>query len=147
MASPDEPVLLEGGGRTVVHRRGDAVIRDTGPWTPAVHALLRHLANVGFPAAPRLVGSGLDPDGREVLTLIEGEFTQPGPWSLDGAAALGGLLRSLHEATRSFQPPPDAAWFPWHGRGLGLPDRAIGHCDVAPWNIVARDGLPVAFID
>ena len=59
----------------------------------------------------------------------------------------GGLLRSLHEATRSFRPPPDAAWFPWHGRGLGRPDRAIGHCDVAPWNIVARDGLPVAFID
>lgn len=147
MTSPDEPVLLEGGGRNVVHRRGDAVVRDTGPWTPAVHALLRHLEDVGFSAAPRLVGSGLDRDGREVLTFIEGEFTQPGPWSLDSAAALGGLLRSLHEATRSFRPPPGAAWFPWHGRDLGGPDRVIGHCDVAPWNIVARDGRPVAFID
>jgi len=147
VTSPDEPVLLEGGGRTVVHRRGNTVVRDTGPWTPAVHALLRHLADVGFAAAPRLVGSGLDPDGREMLTFIEGEFTQPGPWRLDGAAALGSLLRSLHEATRSFRPPPDAVWFPWHGRGLGGPDRVVGHCDVAPWNIVARNGLPVAFID
>jgi aminoglycoside phosphotransferase (APT) family kinase protein len=23
----------------------------------------------------------------------------------------------------------------------------IGHCDTGPWHIVARDGLPVAFID
>ena len=147
MSSPEEPVLLEGGGRTVVHRHGDVVIRDTGPWTPAVHMLLRHLEDVGFAAAPRLVGSGIDPDGREVLTFIEGEFTQPGPWSLDGAAALGGLLRSLHEATRSLRPPLDVVWSPWHGRDLGGPDRVIGHCDVAPWNIVAQNGLPVAFID
>ena len=26
-------------------------------------------------------------------------------------------------------------------------DKIIGHCDVAPWNIVARDGMPVALID
>lgn len=131
----------------MVHRLGDTVIRDTGPWTPMVHQLLRHLEDVGFAAAPRLVGSGLAPDGREVLTFIEGEFTQPGPWSLDAAAALGRLLRSLHEATRSFRPPPDAVWFPWHGRSLGGPVTVIGHCDVAPWNIVARNGLPVALID
>ena len=146
MSSPDDLILLE-GGRNVVYRRGNVALRDARPWTPAVHSLLRHLEEAGFAAAPRLVGSGLDPDGRETLTFIEGEFTQPGPWSLDGAAALGGLLRSLHEATRSFRPAPDAVWFPWHGRDLGGPDRVIGHCDVAPWNIVARDGLPVAFID
>ena len=147
MTSPDEPIRLEGGGRTVVHRRGSMVIRDTGPWTPAVHALLRHLEHVGFTAAPRLAGSGLDQDGREVLTFIDGEFTQPGPWSPEGAAALGTLLRDLHQATRTFRPPAGATWFPWHGRDLGGPDKIVGHCDVAPWNIVARDGLPVALID
>jgi hypothetical protein len=138
---------LEGGGRTVAHRRGNVVIRDTGPWTPAVHALLRHLEDVGFRAAPRLAGSGFDPDGRETLTFIDGEFTHPGPWSLEGAAALGGMLRDLHEATRSFRPPAGAAWFRWHGRDLGGPTRVIGHCDLAPWNIAARAGMPVAFID
>jgi len=79
VTSADDPVLLQGGGRSVVRRRGNVVIRDAGPWTPAVHALLRHLEDVGFAAAPRLVGSGLDSDGREVLTFIDGEFTQPGP--------------------------------------------------------------------
>jgi hypothetical protein len=112
-----------------------------------VHALLRHLEDAGFAAAPRLVGTGLDPDGRETLTFIDGEFTQPGPWSLDGAAALGGLLLDLHRATGSFRPPADAVWFPWPGRALGGPATVIGHCDVAPWNIVARRGLPVALID
>jgi hypothetical protein len=144
---PDNGLPLEGGGRTVVHRRGGIVVRDTGPWTPAVHALLRHLEDVGFGAAPRLSGSGFDLDGRETLTFIEGEFTQPGPWSLEGAAALGSLLRDLHEATRTFRVPPGAIWFPWHARDLGGPARIISHCDVAPWNIVARHGMPVALID
>jgi len=147
MTSPGDPVALEGGGRSIVHRAGDVVLRNTGPWTPAVHALLRHLEDVGFAAAPRLVGTGLTGDGREMLTFIDGEFTQPGPWSLEGAAALGSLLRELHRATASFRPPTDAVWFPWHGRDLGGPATIVSHCDVAPWNIVARGGLPVAFID
>ena len=147
MTSPDDPIVLEGGGRTTVHRRGSVVIRDTGPWTPAVHTLLRHLEDVGFTAAPRLVGAGLDQDGRETLTFIEGESTPPGPWSLEAAAALGDLLRNLHQATSTFRAPADAVWFPWHGRDLGDPGKVIGHCDVAPWNIVARDGMPVALID
>ena len=147
MMSDGDDVPLTGGGRTTVHRRGDVVVRDTGPWTPAVHSVLRHLERVGFAGAPRLVGTGLDPAGRETLTFIEGEFTQPGPWSLAGAAAVGTLLRALHDATASYRPPPGAVWFPWHGRDLGGPERVVGHCDVAPWNIVARDGLPVALID
>jgi hypothetical protein len=142
-----ELVPLEGGGRTVVHRAGDVVIRDAGPWTPSVHALLRHLELVGFDAAPRLVGSGFNEAGRETLTYIEGEFIDPGPWSLAGVTEVGGLLRGLHQATSSFEPPANAKWFPWHGRDLGGPDRIIGHCDVAPWNIVARNGLPAALID
>lgn len=142
-----EYVELGGGGRNSVHRRGDVVIRDAGPWAPSVHSLLHHLERVGFAGAPRVVGGGFDAAGREMLTFIEGEFTQPGPWSLDGAAAVGTLLRDLHDATASYTPPPDAVWFPWHGRDLGGPRRVIGHCDVAPWNIVARDGMPVALID
>jgi Phosphotransferase enzyme family len=130
-----------------VHRRGGVVVRSSGPWTPAVHALLRHLEAAAFAGAPRVVGSGFDAEGRETLTFIAGEFTQPGPWSLEGAAGVGRLLRDLHEATASFAPPPDARWKPWHTRALGGPRRVISHCDTGPWNIVARGGLPVALID
>jgi hypothetical protein len=37
------------------------------------------------------------------------------------------MLRDLHRATRSFRPPPDAEWFPWHGRDLGDAVKVIGH--------------------
>ncbi|MBT7099505.1 aminoglycoside phosphotransferase family protein, partial [Candidatus Poribacteria bacterium] len=128
--------------RYEVYRRGDVVIRETGPWAPTVHSLLRHLEHVGFGASPRVVGDGFDTDGRETLTYIEGEFTPSGPWSRDGAAAIGGMLRELHDANASYVPPGDAVWGPWFGRPLGGPARVIGHCDMAPWNIVTRDGLP-----
>ena len=81
---------------------------------------------------------------------------ETGPWRatvhsllrhLEGAAAVGQLVRELHDATVSYRPPADAIWSPWFGRPLGGPGRVIGHCDVAPWNIVVREGLPVAFID
>lgn len=94
-----------------------------------------------------LVGSGFDANGRETLTYIEGEFTHPGPWSLEGAAAVGRLLRDLHDATASYVPPPNAVWWPWFGRELGGRNKVIGHCDVSPWNIVAREGRPIALID
>ncbi|MBI4300703.1 MAG: phosphotransferase [Chloroflexi bacterium] len=130
-----------------VYRRRQVVIREASPWTATVHSLLRHLEDVGFTGSPRVMGSGFDQHGRETLGYIEGEFTQPGPWTLEGAAAVGQLLRELHEVTASYRPAPDAVWGPWFGRALGGPARVIGHCDVAPWNIVARNGLPVALID
>ncbi|WP_216327490.1 phosphotransferase [Deinococcus aestuarii] len=130
-----------------VYRCGDTVVKETGPWAASVHALLGHLQDNGFQGAPRVVGTGFDAQGREILTYIEGEFTHPGPWSLEGAAAVGTLLRQLHDVTASFHPPRDAVWFPWFGRALGEGARVIGHGDVAPWNIVARQGRPVALID
>lgn len=142
-----EDILLSHGGPTNVHQRGRVIIKDTGPWAKTVHSLLRHLETVGFAGAPRVVGSGFDADGREMLTYVEGEFADTGPWSLDGAAGVGRLLRELHQATSSYRPPSDAIWQPWFGRVLGGSKRIISHCDVAPWNIVARNGLPVALID
>ena len=143
-----ETVLRDrGAGSTGVQRQGNIVLRPASPWTPTVHSLLRHLEEVGFSGAPRVVGSGFAPDGRETLSYVEGEFMHPGPWTIEGAAGVGHLLRKFHEATASYRPHLDAIWPPWFGRRLGGPSRIIGHCDVASWNIVARDGLPVALID
>jgi hypothetical protein len=130
--------------RSEVLRRDDVVHRRSGPWSASVHALLRHLEATGFDSAPRVVGDGFDDEGREVLTYIDGEFVHPHAWSDDGIAALGAMLRSLHDATTTFTPPPDAVWQPWFTRAES---EVFGHGDVGPWNIVARNGLPVAFID
>jgi len=134
-------------GPTKVDRHGPVIVKDAGPWTPTVHSLLRHLEAVGVAGAPRVVGSGFDASGRETITYIEGELVDTGPWTLEGAAGVGRLVQELHQATASYRPPADAVWQRWLGRDLGGPTRIISHCDVAPWNIVAREGLPVALID
>jgi hypothetical protein len=137
-----------GGEPSRVFRRGGTVLRPAGPWTPTVHALLRHLEQAGFAGAPRVVGDGYDDEGREVLTFIEGAFVHPHAWSDEGIWRAGRLLRALHDATAGFRPPPDAVWCPWPFRtDLGAPGAVIGHCDAGPWNLAARDGLPFAFID
>lgn len=141
-----EEVPLEGGERTTVLRRGDLVLREAGPWTASVHALLRHLEAEGFEAAPRVIGRGFDAQGREVLSYVVGEVINPAPWSNEAMHRLGEMIRRLHDAVRSFAPPPDALWRPWFGREVGKPD-LIGHCDAAPWNVVSREGLPAALID
>jgi Ser/Thr protein kinase RdoA (MazF antagonist) len=134
------------GEHTPVTRHGDTVRRPAGPWTPAVQALLRHLERVGFRGSPRVVGDGYDDEGRAVVTYVPGEFVHPHAWTDEGVWAAGRLLRELHDATAGFRPPPGAVWHPWPFHS-DSPEAIIGHRDPGPWNIVARDGLPVAFID
>jgi len=47
---------------------GETVRRSTGPWTPTVHAFLRHLERVGFDGAPHVLG--IDAQGRKVLIYV-----------------------------------------------------------------------------
>lgn len=143
----DEEILLTGGGRNAVTRKGDTVHRQTGPWAETVHALLRHFDSVGFAGAPRVVGSGFDPQGRETLSFIDGASPHPGPWPDDAMFAVGKLLRGVHDATASFKVPETAVWKDWFGRSLGTRAKVIGHCDTGDWNIIARNGQPVALID
>lgn len=137
----EEP--LSGGGVNQVTRAGATVRRPTGPWTPAVHRLLAHLAAAGFDGAPR--AHGLDERGREVLDFIPGEVAHdPLPdhvRSDDVLLRTARLLRRLHDATRGC--PADGPWyFP-----AREPAEVICHGDVAPYNTIFRDGVPVAFID
>lgn len=130
-----------------VSRQGNIVLRPSGPWTAHVHDLLRHLEQAGFAAMPRIAGTGTAPDGREMLSYIEGEFVHPGPWSDQALQEVGRMLRRLHDASSTFRPAPDAEWKPWFLRGLGGTATVYSHGDVAPWNVVTRGGMPVALID
>lgn len=102
---PEE--VLAGGNMTAVVRVGDTVRRAAGPWTPAVHALLRHLRARGFRQAPEPLG--IDQQGREILTLLPGRVaTYPLPafvWSDDTLVAVARLLAAYHDATVGFVPP------------------------------------------
>jgi Phosphotransferase enzyme family len=143
--SRDE-VELEGGWQTSVVRRDDVVLRSTGPQSATVIALLAHLSDEGFTAAPVPIGSGFSNDGREQLSFIEGASPQPLAWTDDAAWMIGDLVRRLHTATTTFVPTVPV-WRPWFARGLGGSHPVIGHGDLGPWNILAVADRPVAFID
>ncbi|MCK2219173.1 aminoglycoside phosphotransferase family protein [Actinomadura sp. ATCC 31491] len=135
---------LDGRVNEVV-RVGATVRRLTGPWTPAVHALLDHLAGQGFTGAPR--AHGTDPQGREVLDHLPGDvpdYPLPGWARADAVLAdVARLLRAYHDATAGFPADPAREWyFPPRN-----PVEVICHGDVAPYNTVFREGRPVAFID
>jgi hypothetical protein len=144
-----EEVPLPGGNVGGAVRIGDTVRRPTGPWTPAVHALLRHLEDAGFPEAPRVLGT--DERGREVLSYLDGGTagdTQPWPaWTraAEAVAQIGGLLRRYHEAVASFRPADGATWR-FTSRPLG-PGELICHNDAAPYNVVWRDGRIAGLFD
>ena len=132
---------------TPVVRVGATVRRATGPWSPRVHALLVHLADAGFDGAPRFLG--IDRQGREVLSFIEGEVTADHvPVGLHDDAALTGaaqLLRRFHDATAGFAGMDRTGWQFQVGAPAGGP--VICHNEVGPHNTVYRGGRPVAFID
>lgn len=137
------------GGKTLgAVRIADAVHRASQPWTPAVHAVLQHLENVGFDGAPRVLG--YDEQGREMLTFLPGATVgdhRPWPaWVFSDVALtqVGAWLRRLHDATAAFVPPSDARWFAGQTWRPGL---IIGHHDAAPFNAVWHDGALVGFVD
>ncbi|MDX6438977.1 MAG: hypothetical protein QOF45_1560 [Gaiellaceae bacterium] len=136
--------VLHGGDVTMVVKVGDTVRRETGPWSPAVHALLRHFERVGFDGAPRFLG--IDEQGREILAFAEGQpALAPVPADDQVVWELGLLLRRMHEAQSGFEPPPDAQW--QHFPGEEATGEVICHDDLFWTNIVFRDGLPAVLID
>jgi phosphotransferase family enzyme len=140
---PTSAVCLSEGK---VYLLDGVVYRAGAPWTSSVNALLRHLEQVGYRGAPRLVGDGIDVEGRQVLRYVEGSLVHPYAWSDDAVVEVARLLRELHDATGSFVASHDAVWMAWYTHRPGA-DPVIGHGDVGPWNIIARDGMPVAFVD
>jgi hypothetical protein len=139
---------LEGGYQDGAVRVGDTVRRSTGPWTPAVHALLAHLADKGFTGAPRSLG--FDERGREVLTFLEGEtigLRKPRPaWvhAEDTLDQVARWMRACHQAVADFVPPPGAVW---RGGGTWKPGLLIVHNDASTFNAAWHRGTLTGFFD
>jgi hypothetical protein len=140
-----ETVLSGEPGRRVV-RIGDRVYRRTGWWTPAVHALLRHLEACGFRYSPRVIG--IDGQGREILSYIAGSSGAQG-WVRvvgdGGLARFARLLRAYHDAVRTFEPPAGVEWA-WTD-GAVSEGEIVCHGDFGPWNVVWRGDHPVGILD
>ncbi|WP_161606380.1 aminoglycoside phosphotransferase family protein [Microlunatus speluncae] len=145
MQSEDETPLT-GGFVNEVTKVGNTVRRTSGPWTPAVQALLHHLEAGGFTEAPRALG--IDDRGREVLSYLPGETIPWTDWpaelcAADGVGQLGRLLRRYHDAVRTFTPPADAVW----RNPLARSGELIRHGDFSPFNTTWVRGQVVGVID
>ena len=140
------PLLGGTANRGQVHRVGDTVRRPLRATSTATHALLRHLEEVGFDGAPRVLG--VDDSGREVLSYVPGHaVTAPPPaWGLtdDALRSVGHLLRRFHDAAAAFDPAP----YRWsHPAPAPFDGVGIAHNDPNLDNVVFRAGRAVALID
>jgi hypothetical protein len=127
----------------------DVVRRPAQPWTPTVHALLRHLRSTGLDCVPAPLGI----DGEvELLGYLPGAAGRDG-WfaqhSLEGMQSAAGLLRRLHDASAGWSPPDDAVWA---GSAAGLTvsataDLVMCHGDPGPWNFVWNGHQATGLID
>ncbi|MFI9007289.1 aminoglycoside phosphotransferase family protein [Actinosynnema sp. NPDC053489] len=139
-----EEEVLTGGGLNEVVRVGSTVRRPTGPWTPNVHRLLGRLAPLGLSPVPH----GVDGRGREVLSYLPGEVGHP-PLaerlrSDEVLVAVARLARRLHDASVPVVAEVGVAG--WQFPPIS-PVEVICHNDLAPYNVVFRDGVPVGVID
>ena len=143
--SEKEEILSGGNVNSSVVRVGMTVRRRTTPASLAVHRLLLHLEGKRFSGSPRFLG--LDEQGREILSFLEGETgILPSIWQSDEPLiAAATLLKEYHDATLDFVPPDSAQWAYSHPD----PDQheVICHNDFAPYNFVYAAGLPYAVID
>jgi hypothetical protein len=135
---PDPPGAvgqpLSGGAQSVgIVRVGTTVRRPRHARSDMVQALLAHLADAGFPGAPRPLG--YDGQGREVVTWIEGHVPHELPALLTDAqlTSATALVRACHDASAGFP---------------GLADgQVMCHGDLGPHNLVFRGDAAVAIID
>ncbi|WP_340540057.1 phosphotransferase [Nocardioides sp. GXZ039] len=138
---------LEGGRDLGAYLVDSTVRRVARPHTPTVHNLLRHLAEVGFAGAPRVIG--YDALGREELTYLPGETVGaefPWPAWVHGDHALlevARWLRDYHRAVATFEPRPGSVW---REGGVWRPGLIVAHGDPGPYNAVWNGDL-VGFID
>jgi len=145
----DAEVPLTGGTLNAVVRVGDTVRRSAGPWTPTIHALLRHVRDRGFDLAPEPFG--FDDHGREVVSFIPGVtvgWTLPWPPLIrqeDLLIQVAEALARYHRAVVDFRPVGPVPW--QSGPAVLAPSDLVCHHDLAPYNVVVRDGRLGGIID
>ncbi|MFJ2029762.1 aminoglycoside phosphotransferase family protein [Streptosporangium sp. NPDC087985] len=137
--------ILTGGGVNEVVRIGGTVRRPTGPWSPLVHDLLRHLRAQGFTASPAV--HEVTEDGFEILDFLPGEVSNypltPAAASLEALESAAELLRSYHDSTVGYAQDAADGWM----LAARTPAEVICHGDYAPYNCVLDGDRVVGIID
>lgn len=142
----DRVIELEGGRAGQILRRGHAVLRPAGPWTPTVHRFLRHLRAHGFAAAPMPLGIEGD---QEAVSYVAGRVSEDLADPLTGSEAMlrsaAMLLRRFHTASRGFL---ESGGGPRHWMlPAQEPRELVCHGDFAPYNVATEGEAAIGLID
>ncbi|GAA2238333.1 aminoglycoside phosphotransferase family protein [Streptomyces amakusaensis] len=141
----DDREVMSGGVNSVI-REGTRVIRPTGPWSPLVHGLLRHVRARGFTAAPAV--HEVTDDGFEVLDFIPGEVSDypatPAAASRTALESAARMLRAFHDSTAGYARTGEAE--PWMLPARN-PAEVICHGDYGPHNCVLDGDRVIGVID
>ncbi len=130
----------------IVLRQGEMVRRPRQPSSEAVHALLTHLADVGFAEAPLPGRMSRRWERQSYLAGVSGDEACRLVGSNEAAAQVGTLLRRYHDAVEGWRPDTALTWFDGQ-TGTGGPGQLVCHGDPGPWNLVWRKGRLVGLID
>jgi hypothetical protein len=140
MHNTPEEIALPGGHVGGAVRIGDTVRRPSGPWTPAVHGLLDHLAEAGLPGVPRVLG--FDDQGREILDYLPGRTYDTMSEQVPDEILTAALrwLREYHHVVASYRPAGVVRWRT--SQGVLGPDEIICMHDFGGYNWVCdADGF------
>jgi aminoglycoside phosphotransferase (APT) family kinase protein len=121
------------------------VTRPSSAWSPTVHAFLRYLRGQGLTCVPEPISIE---SGVERLVAIEGDSGADG-WvhthSEAGLRSAVRLLRTVHDASVGWEPPPDAVFC---ATPVESDSESVWcHGDVGPWNMVWDGDEAVGLID
>lgn len=128
----DEQILKGGRSNAVVVKVGDTIHRTIGKNSEFVHSFLKLLEEKGFHYAPRFLG--IDEQGHEILSFIDGDVSHTKVnWTDENLTKMVQIIKAFHDTTA--------------GSDLANGKEVVCHKDIAPWNIVVKNGVPVGLID
>lgn len=125
-----------------VFKKDNMVIKPLERWSSNIHSFLSFLYQNNLPVQKLIK---ID-DKNEYFEYIEGEQIHPYRWTNESLNDIGDFIKRLHNIEKKFDYNEKMEWKPWYLREIGTPN-IISHGDIAPWNVITKDGKLIGLID